>query len=740
MDFCVQLLIEKQNKNLYLLILADSGVGKTTLMQYIFKKYVQHFPQIKLAFIYCGENTDSEIDSIDDKKNTILLLDALDEDIALRKDFKTRLINLNNKLFHFDKVIVSTRTQLFVSRTNEWLHLRGKTSFESILLDQFTKKEAKKYLSIKYSSDNSKRERAFRVFDKNPSFFKRPLLLSYFDDLLDETKFEYNYQVFEHLVKKWSEREAQNVDFDRISKRSYERKLINFSKELAYLMYQKQRYYFKFFAQDIVKLLKDNIDIKNLNTTGKISDFIQTQTLSNEKIKLLEDFIKEYENITCIELYDILAFNELVEKNDMTNFNAQVNSLLKRDTLTDHFLFTHQSFYDYFVGVLIFEGRIKEEEENYNSESEAFYLEMCKKDFPDRKKVNTELLTKCISHFDNYRIMRSINFYSKHFGNFTYADYSFKVAEKLKDLDVKHYIIDEDYKNFLFIIKEGKHNIEQNKMVSLFLKDYVNFIRIELRINPQISDDSIIKRKINQIELKNLELEHLIDEIQNFQSLSNIDLSINPNLIYKGNISILSNIRSIKYLNLDCNRITKIPLFITELDELKTLILSRNQIEKLPASIKKLQKLQNLVLWDNRLISLPSEINLLKFLHSIYLGKNTSLNLDKLFKVLKDLESLMLLDLGNSKISKLPNSVTELQTLVELDLSNNSLDLDDIIDKIKNLGNLKKLNLMNCHLNKTPKNIENLESLQELNLVGNSFSNKDIKNIKSRIPNCNIVF
>lgn len=66
------------------------------------------------------------------------------------------------------------------------------------------------------------------------------------------------------------------------------------------------------------------------------------------------------------------------------------------------------------------------------------------------------------------------------------------------------------------------------------------------------------------------------------------------------------------YLNLDRNKLLRLPNAIGELQELRTLIISRNILETLPDSISKLHKLDYIDAWDNPLYVLPESISALE--------------------------------------------------------------------------------------------------------------------------------
>lgn len=115
----------------YYMLLADSGMGKTTLMLNLyltykkslrkpFREFFNEGYKIKLIPLGTPEAL-VEINSIEegDRSSTILLLDALDEDNEAIKDSKKRLQVLTSATKKFRKVIITARTQFFRSEEDE---------------------------------------------------------------------------------------------------------------------------------------------------------------------------------------------------------------------------------------------------------------------------------------------------------------------------------------------------------------------------------------------------------------------------------------------------------------------------------------------------------------------------------------------------------------------------------------------------------------------------------------------
>jgi hypothetical protein len=153
--------------NKFYLILADSGMGKTTLMVNLFLAYKnQHTwfglkPQHKIELFPLGSPDALEAAAkVEDKKNTILLLDAFDEDISAVSDHKARMNEILSVAKGFRGVVITCRTQFFPSEEevpSEAGYVKtygdGATEykFQKLYLAVFDEKDIDKYLGKRFS-------------------------------------------------------------------------------------------------------------------------------------------------------------------------------------------------------------------------------------------------------------------------------------------------------------------------------------------------------------------------------------------------------------------------------------------------------------------------------------------------------------------------------------------------------------------------------------------------------------
>jgi hypothetical protein len=668
------------------LILADAGMGKTTLLQKLFVDYARTYPTYQLAFIYSEEkNTIAKINAIQDKGNTILFLDALDEDTEARKDLQNHIINLTEAITDFHKVFVTCRNQFFKNNSEEWKHLQGKTDVYRIELSAFTINEAKSYINT-YIKKPITNQIAHQIFNKNQSFFTRPLLLSYLDFLAADTKYAqtyaFFYQVYEEIIQKWGKREAEVTQREEVQSRDYTKRLIKFSKKVAQQLYEN----------------------------------------------------------TDIDLLSIAENNQIIN-----NINAQSRSLLTRNRITDKFEFTHRSFQEYFWATLFYDQTFREENAINGSSHPLlsdidkypytlqFYNEMCwgkivkienaKKVTIDGNIVdlgsnqlsrlaiandvnalftipNRQIRAFAIKYKDNLFIENNdnqgIKLTNEKISSFYDVplvkkpiEYGYQLLRTLSQKDAfNHY-----FKGFFNQFNEALTANEPPLKSNIFIEQYFK----------EVFEDLIKKLKPRKVK---------VNDIWEFQSLTSLDLGFNELSVLPSEIGQLKSLTS---LNLGFNKLSVLPSEIGQLQSLTSLDLSMNELSVLPSEIGQLQSLTSLYLSHNELSVLPSEIGQLQSLTSLHLSMN--------------------------KLSVLPSEIGQLQSLTSLHLGSClNLDLIDTFKKLKELQSLTSLSLRSNKLSVLPSEIGQLQSLTSLYLNDNEFSEVEKQKIKNLLPNCKIEF
>lgn len=213
----------------HLLILADSGMGKTSfvLNYYAYNSHKSTKTRCQIALVPLGiKNVDELIDQIPNKDEFVLFLDALDEDKKAIADHHERIAYLMDKSSDFKKIIITCRTQFF-SRSEEIpnetgiLKLgprkageKGTYAFWKLYLSPFDDNDIKKYIYKRYSFwMRDKRKKALRIAQKISLLAIRPMLLAHIPDIIaKESEILYTYQVYEIMVDAWLEREVEWVD------------------------------------------------------------------------------------------------------------------------------------------------------------------------------------------------------------------------------------------------------------------------------------------------------------------------------------------------------------------------------------------------------------------------------------------------------------------------------------------------------------------------------------------------
>ncbi len=238
---------EKRENDRFYLIIADSGMGKTTFMINLYVRYHAFFNfrrNQKMKLLRLGDHrTLDQIRSIkpEEAPHTILLLDALDEDPNIlprgqeneEQAFRRRVDEIMEATQDFSEVVITCRTQYFPGQEDDPFELRlrrpdekGYYTFNKIYLSPFTLPEAKQYLNHVYGRlglwnfdpltrqltiwNVDKKRRALEIVQEAPKLVVRPMLLSYIRDLVNSgKKFQHLTDTYETLIDCWLEREAE---------------------------------------------------------------------------------------------------------------------------------------------------------------------------------------------------------------------------------------------------------------------------------------------------------------------------------------------------------------------------------------------------------------------------------------------------------------------------------------------------------------------------------------------------
>lgn len=342
----------------FYIVLAGSGMGKTTFMLNLYMAYLKRKQvgrasfNIKLMPLGYPDLL-KRIDQIEDQENTILLLDGLDEDTQAIRNYRRRLERILNRVKDFRFVVFTSRTQFFPSEEEEPRETGvvkfgtkgGFQTFAKLYLSPFDEKDIQQYLIRRYGRwKHRKKEKALRIVELSPNLMVRPMLLGYIDDLMeaDEGQYQYLSKLYEALISKWIEREAGRVPENRREK--FAQELYRFSREVALNIYKQRRHRKGLY-----------IGLKEIRKLGEQHD---------------------------IELDEI---------------EMQSRSLLNRNVM-DQFKFAHKSILEYFLAREAVENPGFAARLNFQSMDQAriFYQEMCllKRTYPMMKEGKIDIMVQ----------------------------------------------------------------------------------------------------------------------------------------------------------------------------------------------------------------------------------------------------------------------------------------------------------------------------------------------------------
>jgi uncharacterized protein YjbI with pentapeptide repeats len=213
--------------NNQMIILADAGMGKSALLTMLKLLHLTSFwPKDKDCVLKkLGPQTLSEIRDIENRIETILLLDSLDEDPIAYGRVKDRLMEILAATQHFHRVVITCRTQFFPNTQAEPLERPGLIQISGFIcptkyLSFFDDRQVESYLGKRFPNkfgvlpQTKLREEAKRVINKMGSLRCRPMLLSYVEDLMASPRVQADsseYLVYKALIENWLLREEAKM-------------------------------------------------------------------------------------------------------------------------------------------------------------------------------------------------------------------------------------------------------------------------------------------------------------------------------------------------------------------------------------------------------------------------------------------------------------------------------------------------------------------------------------------------
>lgn len=417
-SFCERI-FKKDNPNerLYM-VLAGSGMGKTTFMVNMFCKYVNtqlsnkglpfEIRLLRLDDEYAiNKIYDIAKDPAINPHKTILLLDALDENRHASENFKQFQTELETAIEPFRLVMITCRAQFFdseksVPEETSWTSTgrdKNLINYNKIYISPFNDDDINLYLSIKYKGQRKKRKRAHQIVEKCRNLMVRPLLLSYIDDLIeDNVEYTELSDIYDTLIDKWLQREVNRIQDKE------ERK--------------KQKENLRRFSIDISKTIYSNW--KN----------VKSMQLSSEQ---MSSFMNDY------------GYSEIP-------FDIKRRSLINRNA-SGSFKFAHKSFLEYFLARELFNNPSFEFCFDGMDMAKTFFDGMCVREYKDQEingafsviipknKLFEKDITFCIkkpegiNYIHTIIALRSLNICPKTV-SFPWQSYSKELLQFLNDIKV----------------------------------------------------------------------------------------------------------------------------------------------------------------------------------------------------------------------------------------------------------------------------------------------------------------
>ena len=234
-------------------VLAGTGMGKTTALVNIFISYIKKYGnidsmpfKIRIFSLTDGEVLNS-ISNVKDQCNTILLLDALDENVEAVSNLNNFMESLEYTCKNFRFVVVSCRTQFFPDEYSQLKEsklikdgkYKGYAAYTTFYISPFNENEIEKYIKKVFNVFNyKKRKKALSIF-KNKEYSNllvRPMILSYIKELVnDNNQYTKVIEIYDGIVNYWLEREVGR--FDVSNREKYKELLRKLSIKLAENIY-----------------------------------------------------------------------------------------------------------------------------------------------------------------------------------------------------------------------------------------------------------------------------------------------------------------------------------------------------------------------------------------------------------------------------------------------------------------------------------------------------------------------
>lgn len=217
--------LNKQTVNKFSLVLGDTGMGKTSFLLNYYARHWQNARQRKrfsISLIPLGAgNAEAKIAAVDNKADTVLFLDALDEDTLAIANHKQRFRQLVEASSRFRHVLITCRTHFF-KHEDEIPKQAGiikvgpigpgdtrEYAINKLYLSPFSEEQIRRYLWRRFPLWQPRRRRsAFALVKKIEDLPARPMLLAQIELILSlGEECRYSFQIYEQMIQSWLNRE-----------------------------------------------------------------------------------------------------------------------------------------------------------------------------------------------------------------------------------------------------------------------------------------------------------------------------------------------------------------------------------------------------------------------------------------------------------------------------------------------------------------------------------------------------
>jgi len=205
---------------------------------------------------------------------------------------------------------------------------------------------------------------------------------------------------------------------------------------------------------------------------------------------------------------------------------------------------------------------------------------------------------------------------------------------------------------------------------------------------------------LSELNLQKNKIQKVPDAISYFTSLKKLSLNYNEISEVSKNIGALAQLEEMSFYH---NKLKSIPSGIYDLSSLKTIDLYYNELERIDPEISKLKNLEILYLSNNQLVSIPDNIHELANLRELYVSNNKLFMLPESLGALK---KLTILRVNDNKLSEFPDFIFDLPVIENIDISANNISI--IPSKVTELPKLNLFVIVDNPVNKEEVNISKI--------------------------------